>query len=126
MLGRTRAGGYCTVERRLPLYGKATLRYRFRPARNGDIWSVGVGSPVVAWWERSPARRWNVAGGYWEADPRPEAVTSEFRSRWLWMHTEILLTRRVSEHLTVRVGVEVAPAVLPIMVHPVILGVWDF
>ena len=53
-----REGNY-TVERRLPVYGHATVRYRFRPDSNGNVWSIGVGSPLIIFWERNRPRIWD-------------------------------------------------------------------
>ena len=67
-----REGNY-TVERRLPVYGHVTVRYRFRPNSDGSFWSVGVGSPWVVFWERNRPRIWirREAIGRWIGDRRP-------------------------------------------------------
>ena len=120
-----REGNY-TVERRLPVYGHATVRYRFRPDSNGTVWSIGVGTPWMIFWERNRPRIWDSEGGYWTMDRRPEAVEGKLVAGTLLMHTEVLVTRQVSEKLTVRGGVRVAPLIYPLMVQPVVVGVWDF
>ncbi|MYN66842.1 MAG: hypothetical protein F4X11_17710 [Acidobacteria bacterium] len=118
--------GNYTVERRLPIYGHATVRYRFRPAGNGNVWSIGVGTPWTIFWERNRPRIWDSEGGYWKMDRRPEAVEGKLAVVTLLMHTEVLVTRQVSEQLKVRGGVRVAPFYYPLMLQPVVLGVWDF
>ena len=59
-------------------------------------------------------------------DRRPEAVEGKLEVATLLMHTEVLVTRQVSERVTVRGGVRVAPFIYPLMLQPVVLGVWDF
>ena len=101
--------GNYTVARRLPVYGHVTVRYRFRPDGNGNVWSIGVGSPWVVFWERNRPRIWDSEGGYWTMDRRPEAVEGKLAGETLLMNTEVLVTRQVSEQVKVRVGVRVAP-----------------
>ncbi len=120
-----REGNY-TVERRLPVYGHATVRYRFRPDSNGTVWSIGVGTPWMIFWERNRPRVWDSEGGYWTMDRRPEAVEGKLVAGTLLMHTEVLVTRQVSEKLTVRAGFRVAPFIYPLMLQHVVVGVWDF
>ena len=120
-----REGNY-TVERRLPVYGHVTVRYRFRPDSNGNVWSVGIGSPWAVFWERNRPRIWDSEGGYWTMDRRPQAVEGKLAVWTLLVHTEVLFTRRVSEQLKVRGGVRVAPLYYPLMLQPVVVGVWDF
>ena len=93
--------GNYTVERRLPVYGHVTMRYRFRPDGNGNVWSIGVGSPWAIFWERNRPRIWDSEGGSWT-------------------------TRQVSAQVKVRGGVRVAPFIYPLMLQPVVLGVWGF
>ena len=59
-------------------------------------------------------------------DRRPEAVEGKLAFGTLLMHTEVLIARRVSERLKVRGGVRVAPFIYPLVLHPVVLGVWAF
>ena len=118
-----REGNY-TVERRLPVYGHATLRYQFKPDAEGNVWSLGVGTPWALFWERNHPRVWDAEGGYWTTDRRPEAVEGEFAVGTLLVHTEVLVARQVSEKLKLRAGVRVAPFIYPLMVQPVVLGVW--
>ena len=120
-----REGNY-TVDRRLPVYGHATLRYRFKPDPEGNVWSLGVGTPWVLFWERNHPRIWDGGGGYWTTDRRPEAVEGGFVLHTLFVHTEVLVTRQVSEKLRVRGGVRIAPFVYPLMLQPIVLGVWGF
>ena len=118
--------GNYTVERRLPVYGHVTVRYRFRPDGNGNVWSIGVGSPWAIFWERNRPRIWDSERGSWTMDRRPEAVEGELAAGTLLMHTEVLVTRQVSEQVKVRAGVRVAPFLYPLMLQPVVLGVWGF
>ena len=125
VLGRVDVQGSYTVARRLPVYGHATVRYRFRPDINDNVWSIGVGTPGVIFWERYRPRVWNPEG-YWEADRRPGAVRGKLAAWTLLVHTEVLVTRQVSEQMRIRGGVRVAPFIYPLMLQPVVLGVWDF
>ncbi len=59
-------------------------------------------------------------------DRRPEAVEGELAVGTLLMHTEVLVTRQVSAQVKVRGGVRVAPFIYPLMLQPVVLGVWGF
>ena len=110
----------------MPVYGHVTVRYRFRPDGNGNVWSIGVGSPWAVFWERNRPRIWDSEGGYWTMDRRPEAVEGELAVGTLLMHTEVLVTRQVSAQVKVRGGVRVAPFIYPLMLQPVVLGVWGF
>ena len=109
---------------RLPVYGHATLRYQFKPDAEGNVWSLGVGTPWALFWERNHPRVWDAEGGYWTTDRRPEAVEGEFAVGTLLVHTEVLVARQVSEKLKLRAGVRVAPFIYPLMVQLVVLGVW--
>ena len=80
----------------------------------------------MIFWERNRPRIWDSEGGYWKMDRRPEAVEGKLAVWTLLMHTEVLVTRQVSEQLKVRGGVRVAPFFYPLMLQPVVLGVWDF
>ena len=120
--------GNYTVARRLPVYGHVTVRYRyrFRPDGNGNVWSIGVGSLGRS----SGSETVRASGirkeaiGRWTGDRRPWRASS--RGGTLLMNTEVLVTRQVSEQVKVRVGVRVAPFIYPLMLQPVVLGVWGF
>jgi len=94
--------------------------------RNGNVWSVGVGTPWTIFWERNRPRIWDSERGYWTMDRSPEAVEGKLAVGTLIAHTEVLVTRQVSKRVRVRGGVQVAPLYYPLMLQPVVFGVWDF
>ena len=97
-----------TLERNRLTYLHALVRYRRALTRNYDL-HVGFGGGLLSWRE-------TFDGG--------DAVRSEMALWPHWGAVEVLVSRAVTERLSIRAGV--TSVMVPLHLHPVVLAAYKF